>query len=1200
MSTDADQDAREDAVASIERCVEYHPEATPIEVVANVGLSPAEWVPVAEAIMSGEEPDLPDANPGVNAGETASLPGESGDFADHGETVDESNDETTAGANDQGDRDASGEHDRDGDDVEADAITLGRELDLDATAWGEAAAGTAVDGDTYPDEWGERDRWMTHTHGDKKPFAPWADADHPEADPDDDARWKWGLPENYADLATAREWAEKHPKLGGVTYLLGETEIEPFAFVDGDDVRCPETGEWHPAFVALLEKLGMTYADISTSGSGVHAVYRGDLPDDVAEAKPQLDDEPWGANDDPPVAEIYDHKKVCVATGDHVPGTPTSVHEWDADALDELLDEFGILPDDDPTPSAAFDAFDADEYDPEATEADETAEDIRDVFAALDRLDARRVADRTIAREWFDTSGEARAFRPAWASSDYDGTAVFANAEVFKDTGRRGGKGGPACMAAIDAGLVRDTECPDAVEGETWWKAVEHLRDLGFSVPEVDPSVGGNAGDVEHEAVLPDDDAVETARGTGGWNWRHAARHADRVDDDRLSIDDAREQTREAIADAYETGDRVLVEALPTLGKSYGAIAAADDVDESITFLTGRGRKEQYEQVRRWADERGLDTYTLPSFFEDCDTANGEHGGEWADRVRAWYTRGATPQTIHKHAEDVLGRPLPCQTHEGHDCPYASKWDFDPDEYDVLIGHYTHANKPKVVEGRTVVLDEYPGGAYEQTLAGERLAGAVSRYLDRTDALPFDDHADLVEHRSDEGRRADALAFFLGDDDADLDLDRDELAVLEADDAHALAPVATFTILAGDDLGNGFERTDLGDHGVGLYDREHGRVHVLAPPSLDYTTGVVALDGTPTKTLWELSLDERLNHRQVLADGERREYVRDVLGLSLVRTTDAIKPYNSPDHVAVDQDAALLDAVRDRHGERPAVISTAAAEAAYNDAGVLDDLVDGSKHYGNVLGSNEFKERRLGVVIGSNHYGDGFVKKIGAYAGETVERDEGAKGADLSYTGLGDDVLRHMREHETLQAAMRFGRDGNGAVVYVHTDTLPEWVPVAGEGRVLKTWSDGQRAVLDAVRDLDRRDDPAGDDGWTTRDVVDHPAVSIGERQVRDHLHDLVDRGYLDVETDAPGSGFRWIDGELHRVSDHGDVELDAIALDALDDDESAELSRSSIYTWEFRRSPGERSSLAVETDRSASDPGVEAGRPPDHAGDPG
>ena len=54
MSSDVehadDQDAREDAVASIERYVEYHPDATAIEVVANVGLPPGEWDDDADVV----------------------------------------------------------------------------------------------------------------------------------------------------------------------------------------------------------------------------------------------------------------------------------------------------------------------------------------------------------------------------------------------------------------------------------------------------------------------------------------------------------------------------------------------------------------------------------------------------------------------------------------------------------------------------------------------------------------------------------------------------------------------------------------------------------------------------------------------------------------------------------------------------------------------------------------------------------------------------------------------------------------------------------------------------------------------------------------------------------------------------------------------------------------------------------------------
>jgi DNA-binding transcriptional ArsR family regulator len=227
--------------------------------------------------------------------------------------------------------------------------------------------------------------------------------------------------------------------------------------------------------------------------------------------------------------------------------------------------------------------------------------------------------------------------------------------------------------------------------------------------------------------------------------------------------------------------------------------------------------------------------------------------------------------------------------------------------------------------------------------------------------------------------------------------------------------------------------------------------------------------------------------------------------------------------------------------------------------GVLEH-VDETKHYGNVLGSNEFDDTRLGAVIGSNHYGDHYIKKWGAYAGEAVDRGE-EKGAGLSYGGFGDDVLRHMREHDTLQAAMRFGRDGNGAVVYIHTDTLPEWVPIAGEGRVLQTWSEGRRQVVEALADLGEA---------TTADVVDHPAVDVGRRQVLNHLKALrEDHGILDRwQDDDDGRRVVWRDDGLHRLGEHGDVDLEPVDLDDLDGGEVDELARSVHYTWYFREIP--------------------------------
>lgn len=716
-------------------------------------------------------------------------------------------------------------------------------------------------------------------------------------------------------------------------------------------------------------------------------------------------------------------------------------------------------------------------------------------------------------------------------------------------------------LVGIEQGII---SCGDwqggGLDTDTWSEIFEAAREAGYDVGE--PQARGDGG--QAVAALPG--APTLPERVDAWDWRRAGA----VDD---PVERAREQTTDTIADVLGSGERVLLEALPTLGKSFGTVRAVARTGEPATVLTTRGRTEQYAQLQEWAREEGLDAYTLPAFTHDCDTATGEHGAEWRERVMDWYRRGATPKEIHKHAEAELGNPLPCQAGE-HSCPYTLKWDFDPEEFDLLLGHYSHAHKRKVTSGRTVVVDEFPEGAYETRL-GHGLEGAISHFLQSHDALPFDDYTDLVEGRHDEQRRSDALLWFEG-----RDLERDGRQVFGDQKGHAAAPQAVYTILAGagKNLGNGWERAPFGDGSrVGLFDREQGEVWLLTPPPIEGHRGVVGLDGTPTKDLWELTVGTPLDHRIVLDDDERREYLTDGLGLQFVRTTEAIKPYNSPDHVAVDQDAALLEAVRDQHGERPDLITTSAALDEYEGADVLDD-VDETGYYGNILGSNQFGESRLGAVVGSNHYGDGYVEKWAAYAGATAKRGR-EKGAGLTYGTFGDQVLTHMREHDTLQAALRFGRDGQGAVVYVHTDTLPEWVPVAAEGRVLTTWSEGMRQVLEAIQDH------TGE--WTSAEIAEHPAVEVGERQVRTHLATLAEEHSV-LRREIDGCGYVYREDGLHRVTDHGDVELEPVDLGALDAAESAEVARSTTHTWDLRTSPPH-----AEEDGVSAAAGGNPGAPP-------
>jgi DNA-binding transcriptional ArsR family regulator len=459
----------------------------------------------------------------------------------------------------------------------------------------------------------------------------------------------------------------------------------------------------------------------------------------------------------------------------------------------------------------------------------------------------------------------------------------------------------------------------------------------------------------------------------------------------------------------------------------------------------------------------------------------------------------------------------------------------------------------------------------------------VSYWLQSTDGVPFEDYTDLLENRSNESRRADALLWF-----EEHGVEPDETSVFDDPDAHAAAPLSAFTILAGENLGNGFERADIDGVGAGVRNRENGSVSILRPPSLEYASGVVALDGTPTKELWELALGERLNHRTVLQNDERAEYIQESLNLNLIRTSEHVKPYNSKEHVNTESDGALLEEIGKAHGEQPGLITSSTAISEYKEADVLD-LVDGSTYYGNVLGSNEFKEKRLGAVIGSNHYGDGYIKKWGAYAGETVERND-EKGSDLSYGGFGDKVLTHMREHDTLQAVMRFGRDGNGSVVYVHTDTLPEWVPIAGEGRVVNTWSDGMKAVVRTLETLESA---------TTAEIVE--TVDLSRQQVFEHLETLRERGVLDREQDRiDGRRFVWVDDGLHRIGEHGEAELEPVDLEEIEQSEVRQVARNSIYTWEFTNFNAKDvldSAQKGSTDTSRPTRATDGGdRPPDPA----
>lgn len=365
----------------------------------------------------------------------------------------------------------------------------------------------------YPTALNDREKWMSALPGAKNPFAPWGTRDPPVECTDDDCpadrcddpdcecdgRFKWGHDGHYV---TGDDIVYALPTSNAAYRVYIFTDDDPFIFIDMDDVRCPVTGAVHPAAIAFLAVLGPTWVEVSSSGTGLHAVYRGELPGSLKEPKRQLDDSPWGANDsdDLPVIELYDTKrKVGVLTGATVPGAPVEVNECDASALrsileahDELTADTARPPSEDvrvPDLNTGRDGDDAG--------SSGVTDDIEDVYDAIDRLDVQRVAGATIVSEWNDpSSAEHRSFLPTWGSSDDGGTANYVTDVCWTDSGNEGGWGGPVVMAAIDCNDLPfggEGTTPNDVTGKDYVRAVDHLHDLGFDVPEYVPDGDSSA-----------------------------------------------------------------------------------------------------------------------------------------------------------------------------------------------------------------------------------------------------------------------------------------------------------------------------------------------------------------------------------------------------------------------------------------------------------------------------------------------------------------------------------------------------------------------------------------------------------------------------------------------------------------------------------------------------------------------------------
>jgi predicted transcriptional regulator len=367
----------------------------------------------------------------------------------------------------------------------------------------------------------------------------------------------------------------------------------------------------------------------------------------------------------------------------------------------------------------------------------------------------------------------------------------------------------------------------------------------------------------------------------------------------------------------------------------------------------------------------------------------------------------------------------------------------------------------------------------------------------------------------------------------DVNFDPRPEAVLEtAGDlttVNARAGLLTYGVGAMADLGNGFESTRqytynetldryapvvqpwegfvLGNRTL-IRDRDTDEVWMLSPPDLSKAACVVGLDGTPTMILWNTVFNQPFRLTSILTRPEWRSYLTDAVNIDIRQTNDSPKSYFNPNNVTPPKDTKIAFWIWVQEGEKPGLITSKTALQEYEDYndGETFEYVSDKLNFGGVRSYNGYKDKTLGYVTGSRHYGDDYIKQWAALMGYAVDGER--VGDDRVYGEIGDQIRDQMRV-ETVQDVLRFGRGNEDRTrVYVNTSVLPEWSPSQKVHGTLR--SETYRDVMTYMIERSS-DEPA------TVQEVSHE-TNISTRHARQLLNDLAEDGYV-TKTKEEGFG---------------------------------------------------------------------------------
>lgn len=552
-------------------------------------------------------------------------------------------------------------------------------------------------------------------------------------------------------------------------------------------------------------------------------------------------------------------------------------------------------------------------------------------------------------------------------------------------------------------------------------------------------------------------------------------------------------------------GVPVIFKGAPGVGKTTSLFKVSYKKTEPTTYLAAR--TDMYNAAKQKALEAGFDEdeiAVVPSPFQTCPTFLGAHGNQIQTEYKHLYSMGLGAAYLH----NSTSIETPCH-HDTVDCPYMTQRIEDPNEYNVIIGHYKHALNETLIENRLTFVDEFAEDDAVTTFTKPglddhtRIGKAFDGYFDYADFLPWrsfgefiiklsrDDIDNLSEHAGNIDTHPDG-----GDTDG-LIVSEQELLEMDPDERfHKKAPAIIFGLLMAEDLGNEWhswqsssayasEFSELSEDLVIVRNDpnnlDHLEIYMLEPTDLGAASQVIGLDGTARKPMWDTIFKQDFAIEEFIGNDQMLKYVQDVQGMDLWKSTEAARPYSSARDLYADTDAATIQ-YTSLVLDDPVVITAkkAARQLEKKIPRVFEEDVRpvtikshrgeeerNVMNFASVRSNNEAAGTEAICILGSPHPGDDVLERWGALMGVGIQRVKGTQGTNVQYQpDVGQDIYGHFVLDKIEQSIMRGRRgdvDDTGSTVVIGTGCRPEWVDIDVELNIVEDSpfrSEGRRTLI--------------------------------------------------------------------------------------------------------------------------------------------